>query len=137
MPASPRVHYAWIVAATGTLCVFAGLGLGRFALGMVLPSMAASLGLTYAQIGLVGTGNFVGYLAAVLACGPLAARYGPRRVIAGGLILMAATMALIARAGSFGPVVALYALTGFGSGAVNVPVMGLVARWFASAIGGR
>jgi MFS family permease len=136
-PTRPRVHYAWVIAATGTLCVFAGLGLGRFALGMLLPSMSASLGFSYAQIGLVGTGNFGGYLAAVLACGPLSARLGPRRLVFLALLLMAATMAAVGRAASFGPVLVLYTLTGFGSGAVNVPVMGLVARWFASVIRGR
>jgi MFS family permease len=138
MPApSPRVHYAWTIAATGTLCVFAGLGLGRFALGMLLPSMAASLSFGYSQVGWVGTGNFVGYLAAVLVCGPLSARLGPRRLVVAALLLMAATMGLIARAHAFAPILILYTLTGFGSGAVNVPVMGLVARWFASAIRGR
>ncbi len=134
---APRVHYAWIIVATGTLCVFAGLGLGRFALGMMLPSMAASLSFGYSEIGWVGTGNFVGYLVAVLVCGPLSARLGPRRLVFAALLLMAATMLLIARAHSFAPVFVLYALTGFGSGAVNVPVMGLVARWFASTIRGR
>lgn len=136
-PREPRLHYAWVVAATGTLCVFAGLGLGRFALGMLLPSMASSLAFGYSEIGWVGTGNFVGYLAAVLVCGPLSARLGPRRLVALALLLMAATMVLIARAHAFAPVLVLYTLTGFGSGAVNVPVMGLVARWFASAIRGR
>jgi MFS family permease len=136
-PAAPRLHYAWVIAATGTLCVFAGLGLGRFALGMLLPSMAASLEFGYAQIGLVGTGNFVGYLAAVLVCGPLSARLGPRRLVAAALALMAATMLLIGRSHSFATILVLYTLTGFGSGAVNVPVMGLVARWFASSIRGR
>lgn len=137
VPAAPRVHYAWIIVATGTLCVFAGLGLGRFALGMLLPSMTASLGFGYSEIGWVGTGNFVGYLVAVLVCGPLSARLGPRRLVFAALVLMAATMLLIARARSFAPVFVLYALTGFGSGAVNVPVMGLVARWFGSTIRGR
>jgi MFS family permease len=138
MPApAPRLHYAWIVAGTGMVCVLAGLGLGRFALGMLLPSMAASLGFSYVQLGWVGTGNFVGYLAAVLVCGPLSARLGPRRLVFGALLLMAATMLLISRAGSFAPILLLYALTGFGSGAVNVPVMGLVARWFATSIRGR
>jgi MFS family permease len=136
-PAAPRLHYAWIIAATGTLCVFAGLGLGRFALGMLLPSMAGSLGFSYSQIGWVGTGNFVGYLVAVLVCGPLSARLGPRRLVFLALLLMAATMILIGRAHAFAPILALYTLTGFGSGAVNVPVMGLVARWFATSIRGR
>ena len=65
------VHYGWYVVAAGTLCVFAGLGFGRFALGMLLPAMGASLKLTYSQMGLISTSNFVGYLLAVLVCGYL------------------------------------------------------------------
>ena len=34
------VHYGWYVVAAGTLCIFASLGFGRFALGMLLPAMA-------------------------------------------------------------------------------------------------
>ena len=58
----PRLpfHYAWVIVATGMLCVLACLGLGRFALGMLLPSMASSLKLSYSQIGFISTGNFVG-----------------------------------------------------------------------------
>jgi MFS family permease len=46
-------------------------------------------------------------------------------------------MILIGRSHGFAPILVLYTLTGFGSGAVNVPVMGLVARWFATSIRGR
>lgn len=34
-----RLHYGWIVVAAGMLTVFASIGFGRFALGMLLPSM--------------------------------------------------------------------------------------------------
>jgi MFS family permease len=74
-------HYRWVIVGTGTLTIFACLGLGRFALGMILPSMSAGLGLSYAQQGWVGTANFLGYLAAVLAAGALAARLGTRPLI--------------------------------------------------------
>ena len=37
------VHYAWVIVAGGLLTTFAALGLGRFALGMLLPSMAAGI----------------------------------------------------------------------------------------------
>ena len=70
-------HYAWVIVVGGTLTTFAALGLGRFALGMLLPSMAADLGLGYARMGLIGTANFVGYLIAVLASGIVAARGRP------------------------------------------------------------
>jgi MFS family permease len=133
----PRFHPAWVIVAIGNLCILACLGFGRFALGMLLPSMAATLRLSYAQIGYVGTGNFVGYLAAVLLCGPVAARLGARRLIFAALVLMAGSMLLIARAGSYHQVLVLYLVTGIGSGAVNVPVMGLVARWFTRSVRGR
>jgi MFS family permease len=124
-------HYGWVVVATGTLSIFAALGLGRFALGMLLPSMAASLSLSYDQMGYLGTGNFIGYLAAVLVCGRLAGRFGARRMIASGLLLVGASMVLVAQAGGYGLILLLYVATGFGSATANVPVMGLVSHWFA------
>jgi len=131
------IHYGWVIVATGTLCIFACLGFGRFALGMQLPSMGAGLSLSYAQLGAVGTINFLGYLGAMLVVGRIAARFGPRRTIAAGLVAVGGSMLLLSRAGGFGELAALYAVTGFGSGAANVPVMGLVARWFQASLRGR
>ncbi len=113
------------------------LGFGRFALGMLLPSMASSLGLSYAQIGYISTGNFIGYLASVLLCAPLARRIGSRQLIIAALGVIALSMALISRAKSFGPVFALYLVTGIGSGASNVPMMGLITAWFDRTVRGR
>ncbi len=132
-----RVHYGWVIAGTGTLCIFACLGFGRFALGMLLPSMASSLSLSYSQLGWIGTGNFVGYLAAVLFCGAIAARVGPRALIFAALLLVAVSMWLMGSAGGFASLLLLYAVTGVGSGAANVPVQGLVARWFDASVRGR
>jgi MFS family permease len=130
-------HYAWVIVATGTLSIFACLGFGRFALGMLLPSMAATLKLSYSQIGFISTGNFVGYLASVLFCGHFAKKIGSRRLIVIALVLIGASMALISRAGSFVSVLLLYCITGIGSGAANVPVMGLITAWFDRTIRGR
>jgi MFS family permease len=134
---SRRFDYGWVIVATGTLTIFASLGLGRFALGMILPSMGSGLGLSYAQLGYVGTGNFVGYLAAVLVARPLAARLGSRRLISMALLVAGASMLLMSRAATYGGLVSLYCVTGFGSGASNVPMMALVARWFDPARRGR
>ena len=134
---SPAHDYGWVIVATGTLTIFASLGLGRFALGMILPSMATGLRLSYAQLGWVGTANFLGYLAAVLVARRLEARLGARRLISVALLVVGASMLLVSRAASAGAVVALYGITGFGSGASNVPMMALVARWFDPARRGR
>ncbi len=137
MPRRGAVHYGWVVAGAGFLTVFACLGLGRFALGMLLPSMGTGLGLTYSQMGLISTANFVGYLAAVVAAGPLARAIGARWTITGALALVAVTMVIISRADGFVQVLVLYLLTGAGSGAANVPVMALVSFWFARAHRGK
>jgi MFS family permease len=130
-------HYAWVIVVTGTLCILACLGFGRFALGMLLPSMASSLDLTYSQIGFISTGNFIGYLASVLLCGHIAKRIGSRRLIVIALAVIAISMAMISRSGSFGTILVLYFITGMGSGAANVPVMGLITAWFDRTIRGR
>ena len=136
-PSKPAIHYAWAVVLTGMLVIFACLGFGRFALGMLLPSMASSLGLSYSQIGFISTGNFIGYLAAVLLCSPLASRIGSRRLIVIALLLIGSSMALISKASSFSSVLLLYAVTGIGSGAANVPMMGLITAWFDRTVRGR
>ena len=33
------IHYGWIIVLLGAAGIFSGLGLGRFALGMLLPAM--------------------------------------------------------------------------------------------------
>ncbi len=130
-------HYAWVIVVTGMLCIVACLGFGRFALGMLLPSMATTLKLSYSQIGFISTGNFVGYLAAVLFCGHIAGRIGSRRLIVIALIVIGLSMALISRSHSFVAILILYFITGMGSGAANVPVMGLITAWFDRTIRGR
>jgi len=138
LPAQTKsIHYGWYVVAAGTLCVFAGLGFGRFALGMLLPAMGASLDLTYSQMGLISTSNFVGYLLAVLVCGYLSARIGSRLLIFLALLLVAVSMLLVSMADGFMTVAFFYMLTGMGSGASNVPMMSLVASWFSTKQRGR
>jgi MFS family permease len=124
-------HYAWIVLATGTLVVFASLGLARFGYTMVLPSMQSALGLTNTQTGVLATANLVGYLALSLIGGALAARYGARIVITSGLAVASIGMLMTGLAENFASAAFWRGLTGIGSGASNVPVMGLLAAWFA------
>ena len=127
---SPRLHYSWIVLATGTLVVFGALGLARYGYTMLLPAMQSDLGLDNTEAGALASANLVGYLTLALVGGALAAHYGPRIVITFGLTLAAIGMLLTGLAGSFATAALWRALTGVGSGASNVPVMGLLAAWF-------
>ena len=127
-----RIHYGWAVLAMATLVVFGSLGLARFGYTMVLPDMQEGLDIDNSQTGALATANLVGYLALALIGGALAARYGPRVVVAVGLALAAAGMMLTGVAASFPDAVAWRVLTGIGSGASNVPVMALLPAWFAA-----
>jgi len=132
-----QVHYGWIIAFTGTAVIFSSLGLGRFSLGMLLPSMGVSLNLNYSQMGLISTGNFVGYMISVVLAGMIARVAGARWTISMGLVLVGGSMVLISRATGFLGILALYVATGIGSGLANVPMMGLVSHWFHKSNRGR
>ena len=127
-----RLHYAWIILIMGVLVVFGSLGLARFGYSVILPSMQAGLGMNNTQAGGLVTANLLGYVILSVLGGALAVRYGPRNVITVGLALTGGGMLLTGLAGSFATATVWRALTGIGSGASNVPVMGLLAAWFAA-----
>jgi MFS family permease len=132
-----RLHYGWIITFTGMAVLFSCLGLGRFSLGMLLPSMGISLKLNYSQMGLISTGNFVGYMISVVLAGIIARAIGARWTISLGLVLVGGSMVLISQAAGFIEIMALYVATGIGSGFANVPMMGLVSHWFSKSNRGR
>ncbi len=129
--------YRWVIVIAGILGLFACLGIGRFALGMLLPAMGESLQLTYTQMGVIGTLNFCGYLGAVLLCGRLTRCFGARTLISAALLLVGASMILIGLAEHFFLITILYFFTGVGSALSNVPIMALIAAWFEPAVRGR
>ncbi len=126
----PRIHYGWIVIALGTLTTIGAHGFGRMAYTLILPSMKDGLHFSYAELGLLGTGNFIGYLSLAIIGGFLASRYGSRIVISLGLVLMGLTMILTGFARSFSFAFIMRLLTGFGNGAAYVPAMALGSAWF-------
>ena len=127
----PLIHYGWIVMAMGMLTAIGAHGFGRMAYTLILPSMKDGLHFTYAQLGLLGTGNFIGYLTLAIIGGFLAAKFGTRIVITLALILMGITMIITGLAQSFGFAFVMRLLTGFGNGAAYVPAMALGSAWFA------
>ncbi len=111
-----QLHYGWVISFTGVAVLFSCLGLGRFSLGMLLPSMGASLNLNYSQMGLIETGNFVGYMISVILAGIVAKGIGARWTITIGLVMVGGSMVLISRTMAYPEVMALYVATGIGSG---------------------
>jgi MFS family permease len=130
-------HYGWAIALNSMLVTFSCLGLGRLALGMLLPSMGDDLGLSYSQMGYISTGNFIGYLLAVAAAPSLIGKMGCRKTIVLGLLTIGASTAAMSQISIFAPAIFLYLLTGFGSGLANIPAMALLAHWFLARFRGR
>ncbi|UCF94899.1 MAG: MFS transporter [Desulfobacterales bacterium] len=126
-----KLHYGWIVISMGLITTVAAHGFGRMAYTIILPAMKDGLKFNYTQLGLLGTGNFVGYLAMAIIGGFLAARFGTRMVITLALMLMGVTMVLTGLAQSFSLAFAMRLLTGLGNGAAFVPAMALGSAWFA------
>jgi MFS family permease len=93
--------------------------------------MKDGLQFNYTQLGLLGTGNFLGYLLMAIIGGFLAAHYGTRIVIFLALVLMGVTMILTGLVNSFAPAFSMRLLTGLGNGAAYVPAMALGSAWFA------
>jgi len=131
MKKKTKLHYGWIVIFMGLLTTIAAHGFGRMSYTIILPAMKDGLQLNYTQLGLLGTGNFIGYLTMAIIGGFLAARFGTRIVITLALVLMAVTMILTGLAQSFGFAFAMRLLTGLGNGASYVPAMVLGSAWFA------
>jgi MFS family permease len=126
-----KLHYGWIVIFMGLMTTVAAHGFGRMAYTLLLPAMKDGLAFDYTQLGLLGTGNFIGYLSMAIIGGFLAARFGTRAVITAALGLMGITMILTGLAQSFGFAFAMRFLTGLGNGAAYVPAMALGSAWFA------
>jgi MFS family permease len=130
--APPRIHYGLVVLAMIVLAVFGGLGLARFGYTSILPAMQDGLKLTNTQTGELQSWNLVGYLLTVVFAGVLAARYGPRIIIAISLLIVALAMIATglfpmfdaARLGRF--------FAGVGGAGANVPAMALVSAWFGA-----
>lgn len=125
-----RLHYGYIVAFVGLLVMLGAQGLGRYGYTMVLPSMREGLALTYSQAGLLAAGAAGGYLASSLVSGLLAARYGPRAVIAVSTMLAGVAMALVGLSPNFGFALAMQIAMGAATAGGAIPVMALMSAWF-------
>ena len=128
----PKLHYGWIVIFVGLLVTIGAHGFGRMSYTLILPAMKDGLKFTYTQLGLIGTGNFIGYLIMALIGGALASKFGSRLVMALALGFMGLTMFCTGLAQNFEQAFSFRLLTGLGHGACYVPALALGSAWFAS-----
>ncbi len=125
------MHYAWVIVITGILAFMLAHGFGKMAYTVILPSMRDGLSLTYTQVGLIASGNFIGYLIISVVGGFLASRFGARNIIFLSLLVTGAGLFLTGFSDSFSFAFITRLITGFGNGGVPVPMITLPAIWFS------
>jgi len=125
------MHYAWIIVITGILAFMSAHGFGKMSYTVILPFMKDGLSLTYTQVGLIASGNFIGYLVMSFVGGFLASRFGARNVIFVSLLVTGVGLLLTGLSDSFSFAFTTRLITGFGNGGVPVPTITLPAVWFS------
>jgi MFS family permease len=128
--ANPRVFYGWLVVAATFAITFVGFGSAYSFGAFLLPlqhDFAASRGSVSVVFSLAG----FFYFALGAITGPLADRWGAKRLAVGGMLLTGLGLAVASAARSLTEVYAAYGLgVGLGVGCSYVPAVGAVQRWF-------
>jgi len=102
----------------------------RLAYGLVLPSMQASLALSFTQAALLGTVTALGYLTLVLPAGLFAARFGASRAILLGTLFAVIGFSGLALASTYPVLVLLMLLLGAATAFAYTPMISLLGSWF-------
>jgi MFS family permease len=124
------LHYGWVIVGVGVLVKMAGLGFGRFAYPMLIPSMRESIGFSYVEMGLLSGAIMLGYLLFSLIGGVLATRFGPKRIVIASLLCGSLSMFSIGTLSGFFPL-AFFAFTmGAGGAGSHISMTTLPMAWF-------
>jgi MFS transporter, OFA family, oxalate/formate antiporter len=126
----PRIFYGWFVVASTFAITFVGFGCAYSFSAFLVPlqhDFAASRG----SVSLVFSIAGFFYFGLGLVTGPLADRWGSRRLSVVGMLLTGTGLAIASAARSLAEVYVAYGLgVGLGIGCSYVPAVGAVQRWF-------
>ena len=131
MGASGRLGLAGFSATAATF------GPARNGYGLFLPDIRDEFGLSTEVLGLIASGLYVGYLAALVAVGLLAARTGPRLPVLAGLLSAGVGTALVALSPNPAVLAAGVVLAGMGAGWSWAPFNDAVGRTVPASSGDR
>lgn len=131
------INYGWVIVGVGVLVKMSGLGFGRFAYSILLPSMRESLGFNYTQMGFLSGGILLGYLLFSFIGGVLATRFGSKGIAVASLLCGSISMLFISRLSGFLPLLFFtFAMGGGGAGA-HISMTTLPMAWFEKRLLGR
>jgi MFS family permease len=130
-PSTPRVFYGWFVVAAAFAVTFVGFG-SAYTFSAFVESLQRDFGASRGSVSLVFSLAGFLYFGLGIVSGPLADRWGSRRMAVIGMILVGIGLAVASTARSLPEVYAAYGLgVGLGVGCAYVPALGAVQRWFA------
>ncbi len=126
----PGLFYGWLVVAAAFAVSFVGFG-SAYTFSAFVESLQKDFAASRGSVSLVfSLAGFV-YFGLGIVSGPLADRWGSRRLAVAGMVLIGVGLALASRARSLMEVYAAYGLgVGLGVGCSYVPAVGAVQRWF-------
>jgi len=125
-----RVFRGWFVVAAAFAITFLGFG-SAYSFSAFLEPLERELSASRGSVSLVFSLAGFLYFGLGVVSGPLADRWGSRRLAAIGMVLTGAGLALAGAARSLPQVYAAYGLgVGLGVGCAYVPAIGAVQRWF-------
>jgi sugar phosphate permease len=132
----PRIFYGWwIVGACFLLALYIG-GVVFFGFTAIFEPIASEFGWSYAQISFAASlrGLETGLLSPFV--GILVDRWGPRRLIFGGIVTTGLGLIILSRTTSLGMFYGAFALLAIGvSAGTTVVMMTAVANWFRKKVG--
>lgn len=120
----------WRYAFASLVVTISTLGFGRMSYGILMPFMKESLSLSYEQAGILATTNSIGYLGMVLFAGMLATKWGSKRLVVFGTLLVATGLMYLAMVQSFSASLVGMITLGVGTAFAYTPLVNIVVGWF-------
>lgn len=135
MPFQPRIFRGWFVVAGAFAVTFIGFG-SAYTFSAFVESLQSDFNASRGSVSLVFSLAGFLYFGLGIVSGPLADRWGSRRLAFSGMILTGAGLAAAGAARNLTEVYVAYGLgIGLGVGCSYVPVVGAVQRWFVKRRG--
>src|SRR5205823_32653 len=125
-----RIFRGWLVVAGAFAITFVGFGCA-YTFSAFLEPLQRDFGASRGSVSLVFSLAGFLYFGLGIVSGPLADRWGSRRLAIAGMLLVGLGLAAASVARSLGEIYLAYGLgVGLGVGLSYVPVVGAVQRWF-------
>ncbi|KKK38207.1 hypothetical protein WQ57_10420 [Mesobacillus campisalis] len=120
----------WKYALASVMVTISVQGFGRMSYGILMPFMKKNLSITYAQAGVLGMATSIGYLGMVLFAGILASKWGSKKLVILGTLLVAFGLFFMSMIQSYLACLAGMALLGIGTAFAYTPLVNIVVGWF-------